>query len=73
MNLQNKTILIVGGAMGIGQATARLCAERGATVIVADFNTTEGNATAKEVNGTFIQVDVTDEASGQAQCAQMAG
>ena len=71
MNLQNKTILIVGGAMGIGQATARLCAERGATVIVADFNTTEGNATAKEVNGTFIQVDVTDEASVQALCAQI--
>jgi len=71
MNLQNKTILIVGGAMGIGQATARLCAERGATVIVADFNTTEGNATAKEVNGTFIQVDVTDEASVQAMCAQI--
>ena len=71
MNLQNKTILIVGGAMGIGQATARLCAERGATVIVADFNTTEGNATAKEVNGAFIQVDVTDEASVQALCAQI--
>jgi len=71
MSLQNKTILIVGGAMGIGQATARLCAERGATVIVADFNTTEGNATAKEVNGTFIQVDVTDEASVQAMCAQI--
>ena len=71
MNLHNKTILIVGGALGIGQATARLCAERGATVIVADFNITEGNATAKEVNGAFIQVDVTDEASVQAMCAQI--
>ena len=72
MNLENKTILIVGGAVGIGQATARLCAARGATVIVADFNTTDGTATAKEVNGTFIRTDVTDEASVQAMCAQIA-
>jgi len=71
MSLENKTILIVGGAVGIGQATARLCAERGAKVIIADFNTTDGNATATAVNGTFIQTDVTDEASVIAMCAQI--
>ncbi len=69
MNLQNKTILVVGGALGIGQATALLCAERGASVIVADFNEAEGKATACAANGTFIQVDVTAEASVQAMCA----
>ncbi len=71
MNLQHKTILIVGGAVGIGQATARLCAERGATVIIADFNTTDGTATAKAINGSFIQTDVTDEASVMAMCTQI--
>ena len=72
MNLQGKTILIVGGAAGIGQATARLCAERGAKVIVADFNAAEGTATAQAINGTFIQVDVTAETSVQALCQQIA-
>ena len=71
MNLQNKTILVVGGAVGIGQATALLCAERGASAIVADFNATDGQATARAANGSFIQVDVTDEASVKAMCAQI--
>ena len=71
MTLQNKTILVVGGAAGIGQATAKLCAERGANVIVADFNATDGTATAQAINGTFVQVDVTDEASVQAMCRQI--
>ena len=72
MNLQNKTVLIVGGAAGIGQATALLCAERGATVIVADFNEAEGKATAEKANGTFLLVDVTDEASVKAMAASIA-
>ncbi|MEZ4861114.1 MAG: SDR family oxidoreductase [Caldilineaceae bacterium] len=68
MDLQHKTILVVGGAAGIGQATANLCAERGASVIVADFNEADGATTAQAINGAFIQVDVTDEASVQAMC-----
>lgn len=71
MNLQNKTILVVGGAAGIGQATAKLCAERGASVIVADFNEADGTATAQAINGAFLQVDVTDEASVQAMCRRI--
>ena len=72
MNLENKTILVVGGATGIGQATALLCAERGARVIVADFNEAEGKATAQAASGTFVRVDVTDEASVIALCASIA-
>lgn len=71
MNLQNKTILVVGGAAGIGQATAKLCAERGASVIVADFNEADGAATAQAISGAFIQVDVTNEASVQAMCRRI--
>ena len=71
MDLQNKTILVVGGAAGIGQATARLCAERGANVIVADFNAAEGTATAQAINGAFIQVDVTNEVSVQTMCQRI--
>ena len=66
MTLEGKTILIIGGATGIGQATVELCAQRGATVIVADFNEKEGQATAAAAKGTFHQVNVTDEASVKA-------
>ena len=72
MNLTNKTILVIGGATGIGHATAILCAERGASVIVADFNEAEGKATAQAINGTFVKTDVTSEASVQALCEQIA-
>ena len=72
MNLQDKTILVVGGALGIGQATALLCAERGAQVIVADYQESAGTATAQAANGAFIQVDVTSESSVQALCQQIA-
>lgn len=71
MNLQGKTILVVGGAAGIGQATALLCAERGADVIVADFNEAEGRATAQTANGAFVPVDVTDETSVKAMAASI--
>jgi NAD(P)-dependent dehydrogenase (short-subunit alcohol dehydrogenase family) len=70
--LAGKTILVVGGATGIGRATAILCARRGAKVIVADFNATAGKKTAKAAKGTFLQVNVTDEASVQALCASIA-
>jgi NAD(P)-dependent dehydrogenase (short-subunit alcohol dehydrogenase family) len=63
MNLKDKIILIVGGATGIGKATAEVCAAVGAKVIVADFNSTEGAATAKAAGGSFHAIDVTDETS----------
>jgi NAD(P)-dependent dehydrogenase (short-subunit alcohol dehydrogenase family) len=64
--LEGKVILIVGGAQGIGCATARLCAARGARVIVADVDASAGSQVAAEIDGRFIQVDITEEASVQA-------
>lgn len=68
MELNNRIVLIVGGAAGIGRATAEVCAARGATVIVADFNAQEGAAVAEGIRArgqpaSFIPVNVTDEAS----------
>ena len=72
MTLQNKTVLVVGGATGIGRATALLCAQRGATVIVADANAIEGNTSAQASSGTFIQLDVTSEPNVKAMCERIA-
>ena len=67
MDLQGKTILITGGAQGIGAATARLCAARGATVEIIDLNREAGEQVAAEIRAAggqarFEQVDVADEA-----------
>ncbi len=66
LDLSNKIMLITGGAQGIGEATARLCAERGAQVVIADFNP-RGQEVAQSITdagGTahFIQTDVREDA-----------
>lgn len=66
MSLENRTILVVGGAAGIGKATAELCAQRGAQVVIADFNESEGKKTAEAIGADFYKVNVTDEASVKA-------
>lgn len=61
-DIQGKIILITGAAQGIGEATARLCAERGARVILADVKDKGEDVAAsiRESSGdaTFYKVDV---------------
>ena len=66
MKLKNKVSLILGGASGIGEAIAKLFAQEGSQVIVADFNIESGNRVCNEIikNGgkaIFLQIDVTNE------------
>ena len=72
MDLTGKIIAVVGGATGIGKATAEICAARGAQVFVADFNEVEGQATANSIGATYLKVNVTDEASVAAAFATIA-
>ena len=61
--LAGKVALITGAASGIGRATARLFAEHGAKVVVADVNESGGNQTvesiqAKSGEALFVRADV---------------
>lgn len=61
--LAGKVTMITGAARGQGEATARLFAEQGATVILTDRMTAEGAAAARAIGGkaSFMPLDVTDE------------
>jgi NAD(P)-dependent dehydrogenase (short-subunit alcohol dehydrogenase family) len=72
VSLAGRVVAVVGGAAGIGRATAELCAQRGAQVIVADVDATQGVATAAAIGAPFVRVDVTDEAAVRA-CFEAVG
>jgi NAD(P)-dependent dehydrogenase (short-subunit alcohol dehydrogenase family) len=60
MEINGSSAVVTGGASGLGEATARLLAERGAKVVVADLQTDKGEALAQEIGGAFLRTDVTD-------------
>src|SRR6187551_768512 len=62
MELNGIGALVAGGASGLGEATARELAGRGARVAIADMNEERGAALAGQMGGIFVQTDVTDEA-----------
>jgi NAD(P)-dependent dehydrogenase (short-subunit alcohol dehydrogenase family) len=66
MELNGTSAIISGGASGLGEATARVLAAAGATVVVADLNEDRGKQVADEIGGQFARTDVADEASVQA-------
>ena len=62
-DLTGKAIVVTGGAQGIGGAAARLCAERGGQVVIADWNATNGAKAAAVLHevgytASFVQTDV---------------
>ncbi|MFO7962328.1 MAG: glucose 1-dehydrogenase [Desulfobacterales bacterium] len=61
--LEGKSAVITGGSCGIGAGTAKLFAEEGASVVIADIQTDAGVALASELGGRarFVQTDVTRE------------
>jgi NAD(P)-dependent dehydrogenase (short-subunit alcohol dehydrogenase family) len=60
MDITGASAIVTGGASGIGAASARLLAARGAKVVVADLQEDKGKALADEIGGAFARVDVTN-------------
>ncbi len=59
--LENKVAIITGAARGQGAAEAKLFAAEGATVVLTDVLSAEGEATAATCGGTFMHHDVSSE------------
>ena len=69
MDLNGKVIIITGGASGLGAATARAAAAKGAKVVIADVNEALGTALATALGGAFVKCDVTSEDDAKAAVA----
>ena len=60
MDINGASAIVTGGASGIGAASARLLASKGAKVVIADLQEEKGRALADEIGGAYCKVDVTN-------------
>lgn len=70
MKLDNLSVLITGGGSGLGAATARAMAAKGARVAVLDLNKADAETVAGQIGGIAIAGDVTSEEQVKSAVAQ---
>jgi NAD(P)-dependent dehydrogenase (short-subunit alcohol dehydrogenase family) len=75
MRLKDKIAIVTGGAHGMGEAEARLFAQEGAKIVIADVLTKQGDAVAADISASqrsarFVQTDVTSESEWQRLIAE---
>ncbi len=61
MQIDGAAAIVAGGASGLGEATVRALAGRGAVVTIADVNAEKGQALAQELGLEFVACDVREE------------
>jgi NAD(P)-dependent dehydrogenase (short-subunit alcohol dehydrogenase family) len=68
MKPEQKSVLITGGASGLGAACAQTLSQAGANVVIADLNSDAGEALASQLgqSAQFVKTNVTEEDSVQA-------
>jgi NAD(P)-dependent dehydrogenase (short-subunit alcohol dehydrogenase family) len=71
MEIQGTVAIVTGGGSGLGAATARLLAARGAKVGVIDLNEANAAAVAAEIGGIGVACNVADEAGATAAIASI--
>jgi len=71
MQISQNVFIVTGGASGLGGATARLLAQAGGKVVIADVTADKGEALARELGASarFVKCDVTSESDGKAVVA----
>lgn len=77
-SLEDRVVVVTGGATGIGLASARRLAAEGATVVIAARDATRGEGAAETIRGsggraTFVSTDVTDDGQVAALAQRAAG
>ncbi|OHV20454.1 3-hydroxy-2-methylbutyryl-CoA dehydrogenase [Parafrankia soli] len=60
MLLNGRSVLVTGGASGLGLGTVRVLLERGAAVTVVDLPSSPGKDVAAELGVRFVAADITD-------------
>src|ERR1700675_1167707 len=70
MQLKDVAVLITGGGSGLGAATARAMAAKGARIAVLDQSKENAEKVAAEVKGIALHADVTDEEQVKAAIAK---
>src|SRR5260370_9384927 len=70
MQLKDVAVLITGGGSGLGAATARAMAAKGAKIAVLDQSKENAEKVAAEVKGVALHADVTDEEQVKAGIAK---
>jgi NAD(P)-dependent dehydrogenase (short-subunit alcohol dehydrogenase family) len=67
LRVEDSTFFVTGASSGLGAATARLLAENGANIVLADVNEEAGEQMVSEIGSgaKFVRTDVTDEGSVQ--------
>lgn len=61
LDFNGASVVVTGGASGLGYGCAAKLAANGAKVLVADLDEDKGNAAATEFGGMFVKADVADE------------
>ena len=73
MNPSGQVAVVTGGGSGLGEATARALAARGAKVAVFDVGIEKAQKVAADIGGIALKVDVSSAEAGEAAFEEVAG
>ncbi|MBN9270680.1 MAG: SDR family NAD(P)-dependent oxidoreductase, partial [Mesorhizobium sp.] len=73
MNPNGQIAIVTGGGSGLGEATARALAAKGARLAILDVGIERAAKVAEEIGGIAVRCDVSSAESAEAAIAEVAG